>query len=751
MNKKHRHPILQKMEGDNGTRPTAGGGQSEEVPEERLQRLYDDALALSDRDALAAKAAADDLYDQATRARNGYWQGMSRYLAGFCMYNLSEYDRAMQEFDRGSQIARDRDIPALDVKFCNAYGAIFSRLGQYPRAIEQFAAGLRKAREMGKRRDEIPFLVNLGEASLLMGDCVQALSFELEAREIVNDLELDSVYAVDLNYNLGEAQARCGKTVEAEASYRRSLDAAIITDNKISEVEARVRLGAILAGRDQQVEGLAMVEQALQLCRSCEFPLQEVASLLACGRIEMTMGRLVEAEAHFREAVDLADSHKMGDQAPSALESLAAARAAMGRSQDAYSALMQSVEAARALSGVEASRKLAELTSGFRLENAKREAEIERIRRQELESANAHLRTVARIGQSLTQSLEPKDILRRMWDELSSIIDLNGLGFGVYSADSGVIEFPGLMSDGVLQPASSVFLTDEFSLAALCVRERRILHFQTSSEALDALRHSSLVTFSGQPPTQETILYLPLYREDDIMGVLTVQSRKDHAYTEDTVEMLRAVASFTAIAVENAQIMIRLNAANRIISGQKEEVEKAALASSWLAEHDSLTGLPNRRFLERVLDENIRLAAMEGKGIAVFFIDLDNLKRVNDDCGHGVGDRLLVAVAQRLVSAFREGDYVARVGGDEFVVVAPGLRNTDNVASIAAKAVASFEEPFVVGDRTISMGISLGAALYPQHGGSGQELIRRADDAMYLIKGQGKGAWQIWQSAVPEK
>ena len=112
--------------------------------------------------------------------------------------------------------------------------------------------------------------------------------------------------------------------------------------------------------------------------------------------------------------------------------------------------------------------------------------------------------------------------------------------------------------------------------------------------------------------------------------------------------MLEAVASFAAIAVENARIMIRLNEMNQIISGEKEQVEKAALASSWLAEHDSLTGLSNRRFLERVLDENIRLATLENTSIAVFFVDLDDFKNVNDTRGHDAGDRVLVAVGARL-------------------------------------------------------------------------------------------------------
>jgi diguanylate cyclase (GGDEF)-like protein len=713
-----------------------------------LQRQYDNAFALSDRDARAAKAMADEIYARAAAANNFYWQALSRYLAGFCVYNLSEYGSAMQEFEHGDQIAQTHDLPALVVKFRNGYGAIFERLGRYHQAVEQFAEGLKKAREMGLKSDAAHFLVNMGEVCLLMGDTAQALAFESEGESYIAQLPDERRFAIDVYYNLGEAQARSGLMEDAERSYRRSLDAATVCENTISQVEARVRLSSILAGRGHETEALPVIEEALRLSRSCGFPLQEVASLLACGRIEQTLGCPEEAIRHFEMAVGIADSHKMGDLLPTALESLSTAKAAIDRFDEAYHDLLRSVQAARAWSSSEAARVLAELATGYRLENVKREAAAEKIRREGLESANERLGIVTRIGRSLTQSLEPRDILMRMWNELSTSIDLKSLGFGIYSADSEAIEFPGWIEFGVLQEAFSIFLSDESSLAALCAREKRVLYYATSDEARSAIGNKPTITTGPVSVKSETILYLPLFRENDILGVMTVQSTRDHAYSPDIIEMLGAVASFTAIAVENARIMIRLNELNQIISGEKEQVEKAALASSWLADHDSLTGLSNRRFLERVLDENIRLATLENHTIAVFFVDLDEFKRVNDTYGHDTGDRVLMAVGARLLSVFREGDYVARVGGDEFIVVAPGAKKAGSITSMADKLIASFSEPLVTEEGPVSVTVSVGIALFPEHGRSSHDLISRADEAMYSIKRKGKGAWCLWSASV---
>jgi len=738
------------MKAETDKQETAGRSSVGASLQVELQQLYEKAFGMSDRDARAAKAMADDIYTRAAAADNFYWQALSRYLAGFCVYNLSEYDTAMQEFEHGDQIAQTHDLPALVVKFRNGYGAIFERLGRYHQAVEQFAEGLKKAREMGLKSDAAHFLVNMGEVCLLMGDTAQALAFESEGETYIAQLPDERRFAIDAYYNLGEAQARSGLMEEAERSYRRSLEAATVCENTISQVEARVRLGSLLASRGHETEGLGVIEEALRLCRSCGFPLQEVSSLLACGHIEHGMGRLAEATRDFQAAVDVAESHKMGDLLPSALESLSAAKAATDSFEEAYQCLHRSVEVGRVWSSSEAARTLAEVSTGYRLERAKREAEAEKLRREGLEAANERLRVVARIGRTLTQSLEPNDILMRMWNELSATMDLKWLGLGIYSPASGEIEFPGWIEAGVLQAARSVFLSDESSLAALCVREKRVLYYPTIDEARSALGETSLIAFKAAsdkavPEKAQTVVFLPLFREDQIIGVMTVQSAKDHAYSNEIVDMLEAVASFTAIAVENARIMIQLNELNQTISGEKEKVEKVALASSWLAEHDSLTGLANRRFLERILDENIRLATLENNSIAVFFVDLDDFKRVNDTYGHEAGDHALAAVAVRLVEVFRDGDHVARVGGDEFVVVAPGVKDPANIVLMADKVVSSLGEPLSISEGPISVTVSVGIALFPEAGDTSQELIRRADESMYLIKRTGKGAWRLWR------
>ena len=157
-----------------------------------------------------------------------------------------------------------------------------------------------------------------------------------------------------------------------------------------------------------------------------------------------------------------------------------------------------------------------------------------------------------------------------------------------------------------------------------------------------------------------------------------------------------------------------------------------------LAQYDALTDLPNRVLLQDRARHALAQARREGKGLAVMYIDLDGFKHINDTQGHDVGDQLLVQFARRLATAVRESDTVCRQGGDEFVVLLPGLADDEQARVVAHKVLAVCREPFVLQGQVLRVGLSAGMALFPQHGSSYVELARNADAAMYAAKRSGR-------------
>ncbi|WP_322085576.1 GGDEF domain-containing protein [Burkholderia sp. BCC1999] len=167
-----------------------------------------------------------------------------------------------------------------------------------------------------------------------------------------------------------------------------------------------------------------------------------------------------------------------------------------------------------------------------------------------------------------------------------------------------------------------------------------------------------------------------------------------------------------------------------------------------LAGHDPLTALPNRLLFMEHLDAAIRHAAAVREGLAVMFVDLDRFKQINDQHGHSAGDRTLVAVAKRLSLVLRNGDMVARLGGDEFIVLIADVRSPAVIGDVASRIQIVLAEELEFGDRRVAVGASIGVSEFPADGASAEELLVKADAAMYAAKASAQCACVRYQDLV---
>lgn len=182
---------------------------------------------------------------------------------------------------------------------------------------------------------------------------------------------------------------------------------------------------------------------------------------------------------------------------------------------------------------------------------------------------------------------------------------------------------------------------------------------------------------------------------------------------------------------------------------------RAEAAADHLANHDALTNLPNRRLLFQRLSHELAVAERSGTHGAMFFIDLDHFKTLNDARGHGIGDAVLIEVARRLRTQLREIDLVARLGGDEFVAVLPMLgeqreRAAQNALVAAEKLRAALAAPIIVNDEVFRLSASMGVAMFPGDGNSAENLIQHADTAMYQAKTDGRNTIHFFQRGLLE-
>ena len=194
--------------------------------------------------------------------------------------------------------------------------------------------------------------------------------------------------------------------------------------------------------------------------------------------------------------------------------------------------------------------------------------------------------------------------------------------------------------------------------------------------------------------------------------------------------------------------MIGLGMIACLLEDEREASELATVEMEHLAYHDALTGLPNRPlFMDRLI-MSVAQASRSNQKLAVFFLDLDRFKDINDSLGHSTGDGLLKAVAERIHRCIREGDTVARLGGDEFTLLIPRIDHVEDAAKIAQKIIETLKIPFSILDHELFVTTSVGISVYPDDGTDPETLVRNADTAMYRAKDQGRDNYQLYTPAM---
>jgi diguanylate cyclase (GGDEF)-like protein len=191
---------------------------------------------------------------------------------------------------------------------------------------------------------------------------------------------------------------------------------------------------------------------------------------------------------------------------------------------------------------------------------------------------------------------------------------------------------------------------------------------------------------------------------------------------------------FALVGGHLSELRQRLRRTNDELSQALEMIQK-------MATHDTLTALPNRALFNETLTHAIAQAARHKRSLALFFLDIDRFKNINDTLGHGVGDRVLQDAAKRLTSAVRTSDMVARLGGDEFVLLVEDFAAADDLTDIATKVLAAFAPTFHVDGQELALSVSVGVCTYPSGGEDAQQLVSSADIAMYRAKEQGRNRY----------
>jgi diguanylate cyclase (GGDEF)-like protein/PAS domain S-box-containing protein len=244
--------------------------------------------------------------------------------------------------------------------------------------------------------------------------------------------------------------------------------------------------------------------------------------------------------------------------------------------------------------------------------------------------------------------------------------------------------------------------------------------------AADISRHpdwTQLAGLASQYGIRSCWSYPVLSADGSVLGVLNLIGREPGEADGDDLQLLESASRLAAVAIEHRELTERL---------------------SHQAQHDALTGLPNRLLFQDRLGQALAMAERHRHQVAVLYMDLDRFKFINDTLGHSSGDALLALAARRLDACIRKSDTLARLGGDEFTVVLTELNDSRDAMRVAGKLIEAMREPFNIDGRELYVSVSMGISLYPEDGTDCESLMVNADVAMYRAKDMGRDGFQCF-------
>ena len=298
-------------------------------------------------------------------------------------------------------------------------------------------------------------------------------------------------------------------------------------------------------------------------------------------------------------------------------------------------------------------------------------------------------------------------LYQRIHSIINNLLPADNFCVALYDNASDTVSFPYFVDARVPHPESQRLAADT-PIAEVIRGGQAVL--MNSADRSGALAHS----ISPVPSDDGDWLGVPLVTQKGVIGALVLQNYSGTMrYSEKDKDLLHFVSTQVADAIERKQTEARLY---------------------HLALHDALTGLPNRTLFNDRVDTALRQARRSGEHLAVLYLDLNEFKFINDAYGHKMGDLLLREVAQRLTRCVRESDTIGRMGGDEFTVLLTNINNAEEVDRIVEKIAAEFTTPFELENQTLAISVSIGSAVYPQHGEEREQLIRQADATMFVAK-----------------
>lgn len=663
--------------------------------------------SLSDSEEFLKKA-----YDQVKILNESSLEADILNALGIVNLYFKVYDLSFKYFQRALTLCKKIEDPSIEARVLNNIGEIYRELKDYSKALEYYQLSQSVHLEVSSPINKSVAVSNLAGLYLEMEDYDNATLYIDNAIQLAKDEENLMIESACYHY-AGIVARKRGNYDASLTLLKNALKLNQSTMEMIHEAEVLIDLHRTLFEKGERSRSLKMLFDALKIA-------QKLKSETLLLQVYNEMIPACEALGNLEDA--LAYSKKRHD-CIQAIEKIELEQRLRG--------LNIQLEADTSYQEKEAYRKLSQ-----ELEQKAKELED---RSNELQDANHTLKVISEIGKQITAVLSLENIFTIIHQHISDLMAADLFGIGLYNGDADALQYDYLIEDGIRLHNVRIPMSRENSFAVWCYRNRKEIMINSDTGILPESVSKFSSSFGSLMPA---IMFHPLIVEDQIIGIITVQSRTCNVYTRQTLETLSTLSAYLSVAIQNAQKSERLHLEIQHREAAQQELSKLNQELSALSEMDGLTGIANRRRFDEFYLQEWSRAKRAKEPLTLLMIDIDYFKQYNDTYGHITGDEMIIRIASLISqNVKRTSDLVARYGGDEFIVL---LSNTDELGALkVASSIRStlssagilHERSPLGGVATLSIGMSTcipGAAM------TRAEHIQSVDAALYEAKQAGR-------------
>jgi diguanylate cyclase (GGDEF)-like protein len=675
-----------------------------------------------------------------------YKKGITKslFILGKASYIVGNFGDAISLLMDALQIIQDEHLKNDEADVLNVLGNVNLDLTNYNVALEYYMRSLGIIRQIGYKRSESGVLNNIGEIYKHLKNYKIALDYYTQSLEICNLINDDSVKCIVLQ-NIGEIYYYLSDYDMAKEYINKGLQLSYKVKDRMIEAGCLHQLGKIAFKQDKAEESLNLFLQSLKISKETKERYLIINLMIDIHELLGKKDNNDEAIKYLENALALAYETNSKEMIMKIYSYLAEIHEKLGQFDKTLCYYKKFHDEERNGTNEVIDNKLKNITLQFKMEQSHQEKEIYRLKNVELkektealekrtselmESYN-NMKIISEIGQDITSTLNFEKILYLVYKSINNLMLAYTFGIALYDKETGNIEYSLFIENSKRHPAYCNNISDKNNWAAWCILNKKEIFVNDVEKEYIQYIQDSKFTYGAK---MESLIYCPLIFENNVLGIVTVQSMIKNVYSQYNLDTVKALASYIAIAIRNAQ--------------KSNDLKKLNERLFSLSNLDGLTEIPNRRYFDKEVEIEWNSAKINQQPISLVLIDVDSFKEYNDNYGHLAGDYCLQEIAKTLQALSSEVEgFAARYGGDEFVAVFP---NTSSQAAFhLAETIKSridklnIEHKFskAVDHVTLTFGI---CTLIPNEELKISYLTNFADKALYSAKHKGRNRIEIY-------